>query len=178
MKTISVLAGAALVGAAAGIGARVVLSPPAQAAQSEEDSESATADAHGAKAQDSGHGAGKRGDKGGGHGAAPATAFIEFSRQFIAPAIENGRPVGLMILDINLEVENAVSSLAYSQEPKLRDAVLRTLLRLGSEDSLADLMTNTEKLERVRAAILDECQEVLGDGVLAVLIMDVGYQRY
>ena len=39
-------------------------------------------------------------------------------------------------------------------------------------------MTNTEKLERVRAAILDECQEVLGDGVLAVLIMDVGYQRY
>ncbi|MEZ5897841.1 MAG: flagellar basal body-associated FliL family protein [Parvularculaceae bacterium] len=174
VKTIGVLAGAALIGAAAGIGARLMLSPPALAAQGEEGDEPATADAHETKAQDGGH----RASKGGGHSSAPATAFIEFSRQFIAPAIENGRPVGLMILDITLEVENSVSSLAYSQEPKLRDAVLRTLLRLGSEDSLADLMTDTEKLERVRAAILDECQKVLGDGVLSVLIMDVGYQRY
>ncbi len=166
VKNIGVLAGAALIGAGAGVGARVMLSPPVHAAQGAEDDAHATDGAHEQKA------------KGGGHGAAAAPAFIEFSRQFIAPAIENGRPVGLMILDINLEVKNSVSTLAYSQEPKLRDAVLRTLLRFGSEESLADLMTNTEQLERVRAAILEECREILGDGVISVLIMDVGYQRY
>ncbi|OFW99589.1 MAG: hypothetical protein A3E78_00370 [Alphaproteobacteria bacterium RIFCSPHIGHO2_12_FULL_63_12] len=108
--------------------------------------------------------------------AEPST-YLKFSRQFVAPIVKAGHPVAMMILDINLELDSSDADSAYAEEPKLRDAVLKVLLKQASEGKLQEMFQNPEFLEETRAKILDESRAILGDGVKSVLIMDVGYQQ-
>lgn len=115
---------------------------------------------------------------GGGHGeTAAATAYMKFSRQFIAPVIKGGAPVGTMILDVNIEVDPAIAQSAYAEEPRLRDAVLDVLLREGARGRLSELFVDPTILDETKAEILAAARKTLGDNARSVLIMDIGYQR-
>lgn len=109
--------------------------------------------------------------------AADSSTYMKFSRQFVAPIVKAGRPVAMMILDVNLELEPSIADSVYAEEPKLRDAVLKVLLKQASEDRLQAMFQNPDILEETRAKILDETRAIMGDGVKSVLIMDVGYQE-
>lgn len=144
------------------------------------DSEGASAVPHGnAKKKKGDHGSnGKYSKSSTAHesDAEPST-YLKFSRQFVAPIIKAGRPAAMMILDINLELDSSGADSAYAEEPKLRDAVLKVLLKQASEGKLQEMFQNPDFLEETRAKILDETRAILGDGVKSVLIMDVGYQQ-
>lgn len=121
---------------------------------------------------------GKKGEDPHGAGGSAAPTYMKFSRQFVAPVMRNGVPAAMMILDVNVEMDPALSESAYAKEPRLRDAVLRVLLRLSSDGSLGDLFSDPDVLEEARSQILNEVRGVIGDGAQAILIMDVGYQTY
>jgi len=106
----------------------------------------------------------------------PST-YMKFSRQFVAPIVKSGRPAAMMILDINLELDPAAADSIYPEEPKLRDAILKVLLEQASEGKLDGVFRDRALLEETRAKLLDSVRAVVGDDVISVLIMDLGYQE-
>ncbi|GJL92830.1 hypothetical protein [Hyphococcus sp.] len=129
---------------------------------------------------DSGHGK-KEKKKKGGHGAEEevgATSFMKFSRQFVVPVVERGKPKSMVILDINLEVDNTLNESVYTLEPRLRDAFLSRLLALSSQGMLPQLLEDVDKLEATKAALLETSREIIGDAALSILILDIGIQSY
>lgn len=127
-----------------------------------------------------GHGKDKK-KKGGGHGAEEdvgGVTYMKFSRQFVIPVIRRGKPKSMVILDINIMVDNSLNEGAYSLEPRLRDAILTRLLGLAGEDMLPQMLEDVEKMQYMKAALLETSREIMGDAALDVLILDLGIQSY
>jgi hypothetical protein len=112
------------------------------------------------------------------HGKAAPANFMKFSRQFVVPIMEQGEPKAMMILDVMIELDDGVGEGVYAEEPRLRDAVLRALLKQSSTGGFGRLFEEPGVLETTRAAILEETRAIIGDGAKSILIMDVGYQAY
>ena len=112
-----------------------------------------------------------------GKGSDTTYGFLKFSRQFIVPIVTAGNVDTLLIIDINLEVKPAATESAYSQEPKLRDALLTALLRLSNEGAFDEKMLEDENIEDVREQLLYSAREIIGDDVLEVLILSMARQE-
>ena len=145
----------------------------------------AASEAHGEAAGEHGEadkGRGKKENKRkGGHGAEEdigATSFMKFSRQFVVPVVERGKPKVMIILDINIEVDNTLTESVYTLEPPLRDALLSRLLSLSSQGMLPQMLEDSGKMEATKAALLETSREIIGKAALSILILDIGIQSY
>ncbi len=105
-------------------------------------------------------------------------SYMKFSRQFVVPVVRNGVPQVMMIFSITIAVEPSFSENAYLYEPRLRDAILATLLQLGSKGELTVITENTEMMASAKSALLDTAISIIGDGAREVLILDIGVQKY
>lgn len=172
-----------VVGAAGGtFGGQMLKSPaPSQAAVEHEDKgDHKSDDGHGEKSShdkadkaDKGHG----GDKGkkAGYGGGDA-AYHNFSREFVVPVMEGDRVKSLVILNISLEADESLSAKLFSQEPKLRDNVMTTLIQLSSGTDVFENLTDAESYETIRTMVLKNLDSVVSTGIHNVLILDVGKQ--
>ncbi len=105
-----------------------------------------------------------------------STGFMKFSRQFVVPVVSRNNVSALVILDINLELDPSATENAYSREPKVRDALLKTLLQLSNEDAFGGSLLEQENLAQIRARLLTSAKTVLGEDVVDVLILNVARQ--
>lgn len=121
-------------------------------------------------------------DEGGDHGeyddGAGDHVFVKFGRQFIVPVVQTNGANALVVLDINLEVSSSAADAAYAQEPKVRDALLSTLLELSTEGAFNAGFTNQANLEAVRARLLASSRTVLNEDVHQVLILSIARQSF
>lgn len=123
----------------------------------------------------------KKKDKGG-HGkggydeAAGDSSFMKFSRQFIVPVVRQDAVQALVILDINLEMEPSATENAYAREPKVRDALLNTLLQLSNEGAFNSSLVEEDNIENIRQTLLHSAQSILGEDVVGVLILGMARQ--
>lgn len=122
---------------------------------------------------------GKSDDHGDDHSAAESNGagFLKFSRQFIVPVLNQSGVNSLIVLDLNLELPPNVAETAYSREPKIRDALLSTLLVLSTEGAFNDNLLAPENLDMIRARLLESARSVLGDDVIQVLIVSIAKQN-
>lgn len=104
--------------------------------------------------------------------------FVKFSRQFIVPIVQKNGTNALVVLDINLEVSPAAAEKAYAQEPKVRDALLSTLLELSSEGAFSAAYTDQENMTAIRARLLESAHLILNDEVHEVLILSLARQNF
>ena len=104
-------------------------------------------------------------------------AFMKFSRQFIVPVVQSNGVNALVMLDINLEVAASATDAAYAQEPKVRDALLSTLLQLSTEGAFNARFTDQGNIDAVRARLLEAAKTVLHDDVHEVLILSIARQN-
>lgn len=120
-----------------------------------------------------GEGEEKAKEKSGGHGEKDAASdgYMRFGRQFIVPVISKDGVKSLVVMDINLEVPPAATETIYQSEPKLRDALLSTLLRLSNEGAFSGVVFNESNLDDIRADLLEAAHSVIGDDALGVLIL-------
>ncbi len=121
----------------------------------------------------------KKDDKhGGGHDkeGGETTGFMKFSRQFVVPIVSRNNVAALVIMDINLELDPSATENAYSREPKVRDALLKTLLQLSNEGAFGGGLLEQENLDEIRARLLASAKTVLGEDVVGVLILNVARQ--
>jgi hypothetical protein len=118
----------------------------------------------------------KKDGKGGDYGSASDVSYFQFSRQFVVPVVDSGSVQALVLLDINLELEGDQSATVYTMEPKLRDAVMRSLISLSHKGVFGDEFTNPEVYDLIRETIHDATTDVVPSGVRDVLILDIARQ--
>lgn len=176
-------------GAAGGLWLKSATAPAAETARAENGAEAAADDhrpveqkkaqdkskKHDAKA-DGKHAAEK---KAGGHGEADTDAaygFMKFSRQFVVPVIGEDGVRALVLLDINIEVPPAVTESVYSQEPKLRDALLASLLQLSNSGAFDQHILERANMELLRSELLRAARSVIGEDAQNVLILNIARQ--
>jgi flagellar protein FliL len=114
------------------------------------------------------------------HGAAADAdaAYLKFGRQFVVPVVKGGAPQVMMILEISIEVDPSAAGDIYAFEPKLRDAFLAELMRLGSADILANIIEKPEAMVKAKSSLLNTARTILGDGAKDVLFLGIGIQEY
>jgi hypothetical protein len=172
--TILMAIGGVLLGAGAGVGARLFLgqTPTPEEVAGASDHAAAQKDAHADEPK-------KKGGKSKGHGEEKKEEkhYFKFSRQFVVPVLVNGSPGATMVLDVLIEMKPGFEDL-YSDEPTLRDAVLRALLRKTSEGALGRIFAEPELMEALRAEILAEVDQATDGAAQSILVLDIGYQAY
>ncbi|MEH6742007.1 flagellar basal body-associated FliL family protein [Hyphomonas sp.] len=112
------------------------------------------------------------------HGDADAVdvTYYKFSREFVVPMIEDDRVQSLVILNLNLEVDTAISQELFSKEPVLRDNIMTTLVKLSSGGRTLNSITDVDNYETLRAMILTNLQNEIPEGIRNVLILDMARQ--
>ncbi|WP_291078862.1 flagellar basal body-associated FliL family protein [Hyphomonas sp.] len=111
-----------------------------------------------------------------GSGDAEDVTYYKFSREFVVPMIEDDRVQSLVILNLNLEVDTAISSELFSKEPVLRDNIMTTLVKLSSGGRTLNSITDVENYETLRSMILANLQNEVPEGIRNVLILDMARQ--
>jgi hypothetical protein len=99
--------------------------------------------------------------------------FVKLNNQFIVPIIKEGKTDALVVLSISLEVAAGTTELVYNREPKLRDAILRTLFDHANLGGFNENFTENGTMLSLRTRLLEATQRVLGKSVKDVLIIDI-----
>lgn len=102
-------------------------------------------------------------------------AYFKFSREFVVPIMRDQRVSSLVIININLESSEDGLSKLFSLEPKLRDNIMTTLIKLSNERGILDSATAYDNYETIRATILKNLGQVSSE-VHNVLILDMAKQ--
>lgn len=111
-----------------------------------------------------------------GDAASSDVTYYKFSREFVVPMIEDDRVQSLVILNLNLEVDTAISQELFSKEPVLRDNIMTTLVKLSSGGRTLNSITDVDNYETLRAMILTNLQNEIPVGIRNVLILDMARQ--
>ncbi|MEP1142620.1 MAG: hypothetical protein ABJH52_02780 [Henriciella sp.] len=170
----------AIIFIALGSFAGVVLKSPSEAAaaHSDEDAEHKEEGHEGDhkddhKADDKKHG---KKDDHGKSSSSSDSAFYKFSREFVVPVMREGQVKSLVILHINLETDPAVSEKLFSEDPKLRDNIMTTLIGLSNDGRTLERPTDINNFETIRAMVLMNLRDSVSDGIKNVLIIDMAKQ--
>lgn len=169
----------AIIFVAAGSFAAVVLKTPSEAAASSTaaDEDEHHEDDHG---DDHGKSDKKKGKKDDSHGKKPGSgdsAYYKFSREFVVPIMRGGQVNSLVILHISLETDSATSERLFSEEPKLRDNIMTTLIGLSNDGRTLEQPTDINNYETIRSMILMNLKDSIDDGIQNVLIVDMAKQN-
>jgi flagellar basal body-associated protein FliL len=116
------------------------------------------------------------GDSHGGGGASSDVIYYKFTREFVVPIIRNGKVSSLVILNLNLEADAAISQKLFEMEPKLRDNIMTTLITLSNDGTTFESMTSVENYETIRSMVLQNLKSVIASGINNVLIVDLAKQ--
>lgn len=149
-------------GGAAGYFLRPAPAPPEDHAMAEgaDDHGEAAADAHGDAHDD-------------GHGGDITSEFVKLNNQFIVPLVTEQRVSGLVILSLSLEVKVGETEAVYRAEPKLRDGFLQVLFDHANTGGFRGIFTDTATMDDLRRALTESAREILGPGVIGVLVSDI-----
>ena len=109
-------------------------------------------------------------------GSSGDSVYYKFSREFVVPIMRGGQVESLVILHISLETDEATSDDLFSEEPKLRDNIMTTLIELSNDGRTLIELTDVSNYETMRSMILMNLQSAISDGIKNVLIVDVAKQ--
>ena len=105
------------------------------------------------------------------------SAYYKFSREFVVPIMRGGQVKSLVILHISLETDEQTSDDLFSEEPKLRDNIMTTLIELSNDGRTLEELTNVSNYETMRSMVLMNLQSSVSEGIKNVLIVDVAKQE-
>lgn len=146
----------ALVGAAIGIGAAAILSPPKAKDCATETSDCPAVEAKPEKAKSD---------------AEPE--YVKLNNQFVVPVIVDDLVESLIVLSLSLEVDEGHSEEIYAREPKLRDTFLQTLFDFAHIGGFNGAFANSANLERLKRDLTAQAVGIAGPSVHSVLIIDI-----
>jgi len=108
--------------------------------------------------------------------AVAVSEFVKLSNQFVIPVVEQGRVTSLVIISLSVEVALGATESVFSQEPKLRDAMLQIMFDHANAGGFNGVFTDGANLILLRQALTESAQKVMGDLVKDVLIADLARQ--
>jgi len=153
-----------LIGAAAGIGAGVVLKPDPQeiavgaAEEKHEMSEEAETSEKAEEEQDNG------------------ADYVTLNNQFIVPVVRDERVESLVVLSLAVELDAGNEEEVYKREPKLRDALLQVMFDHANIGGFRGKFTDGNKMDVLRLSLTEAAQSVIGSTVQSIVITSIARQ--
>lgn len=150
-----------LLGTGAGVGAGIFLAPPPDEEPAAATAEAGDADEDTADAP-----------------AAPPpvpeeTEFAKLNNQFIIPVVDEGTVSALVVMSLSLEVVAGTRAAVYATEPKLRDRFLRVMFDHANTGGFSGNFTSGPNMRALRNSLMAAAQEVAGESVTDVLVIDI-----
>ena len=102
--------------------------------------------------------------------------YVKLSNQFIVPVIKGDIVRSVAIVALSLEVKAGTKDSVFAVEPKLRDTFLQALFDHASVGGFDGAFATTDNLLRMRRALKQSANAVLGDIVNDVLVTDIARQ--
>ncbi len=99
--------------------------------------------------------------------------YLKFKRQFVIPVMNDKKIDSLLIMNFNLELNDAAPSDSFHLEPKFRDAFMRDLLELSNQGLFSGDLTSPKTFEVVRETLLGSSRRIMEEGIENVLILDI-----
>ncbi|MEL6414500.1 MAG: hypothetical protein AAFQ15_06125 [Pseudomonadota bacterium] len=118
----------------------------------------------------------KKDDKYAKSGGSGSTEYYKFSREFVVPVMRNDQVKSLVILHINLEGSSSTIDDLFSEEPKLRDNIMTTLIGLSNDGRTLEEPTQIDNYEMIRSMVLMNLKDAVSDDIKNVLIVDMAKQ--
>lgn len=103
----------------------------------------------------------------------PPPEFMKFERPFVVPVMANQRVGSLIVATLSLEVETGKLDAATSREPRLRDALLRTLFDHAYAGGFNGDFTADYVMKDLRRNLLIAGRKVAGSAIRDVLVVDI-----
>jgi hypothetical protein len=113
------------------------------------------------------------------HSPTPAAAkaeereYAKLNNQFVIPVVEDGSVAALVVMSLNLEVEPGSRANIFAIEPKLRDGFLQVMFDHANIGGFTGNFTSGTNMRALRNELLRSAQEVAGETVTDVLIIDI-----
>lgn len=104
------------------------------------------------------------------------TEFHKINNQFVVPVIKDGRVASQVVLSLSLETEIGFGERIFALEPKLRGSFLQVLFDHANMGGFKGMFTDNSTLDLLRKSLTETAQNVLGDGLVAVVITDIARQ--
>ena len=104
------------------------------------------------------------------------TEFHKINNQFVVPVIKDGRVASQVVLSLSLETEIGLSDRLFALEPKLRGSILQVLFDHANMGGFKGIFTDSGTLELLRKSLTETARNVIGDGVVSVVITDLARQ--
>ena len=105
-----------------------------------------------------------------------ARDYVKLNNQFVVPVVADKAVSALVVLSLSIEVAQGDSKLIYSQEPKLRDALLQVLFDHANMGGFDGDFTNAGRMDVLRMSLTEAAQKVVGGAVTGVLITNLARQ--
>ncbi|MBX2856096.1 MAG: flagellar basal body-associated FliL family protein [Rhodobacteraceae bacterium] len=99
--------------------------------------------------------------------------YFELSRKLIVPIIEDNGDRAFVAMELHLELKEGGAKKAETHEPKIRDALLRTVIAFAHTGAFDDDAHPNETFKELAKELKRAAKRVLGDKVKSVLIGDL-----
>ncbi len=105
--------------------------------------------------------------------ASPEREYAKLNNQFIIPVIEDETVAALVVMSLNLEVTVGSRTAIFAAEPKLRDRFLQVMFDHANNGGFSGNFTSGTKMRALRNELLRVAQDVSGNRVTDVLVIDL-----
>jgi flagellar FliL protein len=119
----------------------------------------------------------KSGDKAAKSSGSGNSTYYKFSREFVVPIMREGQVTSLVIIHISLETDSSTAEDLFTEEPKLRDNIMTTLISLSNDGRTLERPTEINNYETIRSMVLMNLQDAISDKIKNVLIVDMAKQN-
>ncbi len=99
--------------------------------------------------------------------------YAKLNNQFIIPIVEDGAVAALVVMSLNLEVVPGSRAAVFAMEPKLRDGFLQVMFDHANIGGFSGNFTSGTNMRALRNELLRYAQEIAGDTITDVLIIDI-----
>lgn len=99
--------------------------------------------------------------------------YAKLNNQFVIPVVEDGLVAALVVMSLNLEVTVGSRTAIFAAEPKLRDRFLQVMFDHANIGGFSGNFTTGTNMRALRNELLRVAQEVSGEMVTDVLVIDI-----
>jgi flagellar basal body-associated protein FliL len=104
---------------------------------------------------------------------ANASEYIPLERQFIVPVVSADKVASLVVVTLSIEVAPGHVEDVMSREPKVRDALLRTLFEHAYTGGFHGDFTAAHVMRELRKNLVTAVRKIAGPEVRDVLVTDI-----
>ncbi|MEL6839623.1 MAG: flagellar basal body-associated FliL family protein [Pseudomonadota bacterium] len=99
--------------------------------------------------------------------------YAKLNNQFVVPILEDGRVAALVVMSLNVEVTVGGRTAIFAAEPKLRDGFLQVMFDHANIGGFSGNFTTGTNMRALRNELLRVAQDVAGNIVTDVLIIEI-----